>query len=105
MYKSYTILILIALLIFALLNNYIMYNACYTNYSSKYVLNNLPPNISYSTYVILYKNNDNTQNIQQKLNTHIEKFKDMHNCLIYSSFDKPIELNKGLLYDVKNNLI
>ena len=104
MYKTYIILLLTIMLCFALLNNYIMYKKCYVQYKSNYVLDYIPSDVQYFNYFVFYK----SPIIGTELNKIITDYVNNYNkkkCLLYSSNNKQIQLNKGLLYDIEDNLI
>ncbi len=119
MNKNFIILLLVVLLIFALVNNYIMYRRCYYPYSTNVILDKLPNDVTYSNYVVFYKMSDQDKcmtgvltdkslpTVGLELDKHVDKFKDKYvgHALVYSSYGKLLELTGGLIYDIKNNLI
>ncbi|AYV82155.1 MAG: hypothetical protein Homavirus11_11 [Homavirus sp.] len=80
-----------------------MYNKCYNQYSSNYILKAIPNDVAYSNYIVFYKKNTD---ILQELDKYINTFKNKNagKCLVYSSCDKELDLTGGILYDIRTNL-
>ena len=118
MNKNYIILLLSILLIFSLINNYIMYKKCYHPYSANIILDKIPNDVSYTNYIVFYKNDGKkhisdsyddmySSNNAKNLEMNMQQFSDdnLGKYIIYSSYDKQINLTNGTVYDIKSNLL
>lgn len=101
MNSEYIIILLIVVVIFALVNTFLMYHQYAVYRESKHVLDSLPENVTYSTYTILYKNGDTIKDV---LEGYFDSLKDSRCVIVERSLGKPLHLHKGMKYLVDEKL-
>lgn len=81
-----------------------MYKKCYQINNTPFILNNLPNDIQYENYLILYKKNN--QKIIKNFDNEIKKLKskNFQNLLVYNSHGKLIDMDKSVYYNIQKNL-